>query len=132
MSHTVTITKRPDETSDDIEYHFGGTHDANCEFYAICPNAQHRHPKNPDNFEDGWSTKQVPEVHQYLDGEWMVAVDQEERCALSFVFEGWSEEDALGGVALGETRDVSCIWDGEGWELEVSPAAVRLEDEASE
>jgi|GEM_PF-5058286 len=122
MSHTVTITKLPDEASDDTEFEFGGTHDANCEFYFECRKDWHRHPKSPEDFEDGWSTKRAPEMHMYLDGLWMVPVDQDIRCALSLVFEGWSVEDSLSGIALGETRDVSCVWDGEGWELEVFAA----------
>ena len=31
MTHTVTLTRLPDEESDDYEYQFGGTHGGDCE-----------------------------------------------------------------------------------------------------
>ena len=121
MSHTVTITKLPGLGSDNIEWEFGGTHDGTCEFYAPCKASSHRHPKNPEQHEDGWSTKRTPQHHAYLDGEWMVPVDQNTKCALAFVFETNTPEDILQDLALGETRDVVCSWDSESWELEVNP-----------
>lgn len=119
MSHTVTITKLPDENDDDYGYEFGGTHDANCEFYRECTKAWHRHPKNDEGFEDGWSTKRVTQEHQWLDGLWMVPEDQNVRCALDFVFEGYTPSEYFAGMQIGETHDVECRWDGEGWDLAV-------------
>lgn len=120
MSHTITITGVPSEEVDDYSYEFGGTHDAKCEFYKECTRDWHRHPKDPEMFEDGWSTKRAPQPHLFLDGAWMVPEDQNKRCALEFVFEGYTPEEVLEGMKLGETRDVYCDWDGEGWSLVVT------------
>lgn len=122
MSHTVTITSVPDETSDDIGYEFGGTHDSRCEFYKPCRKEWHRHPTSEDICDEGeWSTKRAG-LHAYVEGEWMVLADPEkDGCALRFAFEADPPEEVLYDLGLGETRDVSTEWDGECWSLVVHP-----------
>ena len=72
MSHTVTITRLPDETSDDVEYTVGGEHDSTCEAWWECQSINHRHPKNENYDLYEWSTKRTPEEHRFIDGMWMV------------------------------------------------------------
>lgn len=121
MSHTVTVTKLPDATSDDIEYEFGGTHNWGCETYKECRKEWHRHPDlEIYDGDDEWSTKRAG-PHVLVEGMWTVAGDPDETCALRYVFEGCTAEEALEGVAVGETRNVTPEWDGDGWTLIVHP-----------
>ena len=73
MSHTVTVTRLPNEESDDVLYELGGDHDRCCISYVECQKEWHRHPNYPYEYgNDEWSTKRVPEVHHFIDGGWMV------------------------------------------------------------
>ena len=113
MSHTVTITRVPDDESDDTEYEFGGTHDSNCETFRECRKTWHRHPTGDHDSE--WGTKRAG-PHQFIDGTWMVP---DGACALHYVFENEGPSEALGGIDVGETRNVDTEWDGDSWALVV-------------
>lgn len=116
MSHTVTVTRLPDETSDDTEYEFGGTHDGNCETYIACNKDWHRHPDISRYGDDEWGTKRAG-PHMRIDGSWMV--ENLGGCALRYVFESEPPGEVLEGIAVGETRHVDLDWDGDDWHLEV-------------
>jgi len=112
MSHTVTITKLPDEESDDYEYEFGGTHGSDCEVYVRCKRKACQ-AMNP-HYEPYDERVRHGKQHFHRDGEWMVESDQ---CALRYVFESVTAEETFGGLGLG-TYPVSIEWEDDWW-LEV-------------
>jgi hypothetical protein len=120
MSHTITVTRTPDESSDDYEYEFGGTHGYDCEVFTECCKVWHRHPSEDTKYEcfgdDEWSTKRAG-PHKMIDGVWMI--EQTDGCALRYVFESQTVEETLEGVKSGETRAVTAEWDGGRWTLAV-------------
>lgn len=119
MSHTVTITRLPNEESDDYEYTFGGGHDHRCEVYVEC-RRKACHAMNPDY---GDERVRHGKRHFHRDGYWVAESDQ---CALRYVFEGRSPEETFEGLALG-TYPVSIEWE-DSWWLEVqSPASAGSE-----
>lgn len=112
MSHTVTITKLPDEESDDYEYEFGGTHGPDCEVYVECKRkaCQAMDPERGDErFRHG-------RRHFHRDGDWLVESDI---CGLCYVFEytGDIETFAEAGVTLG-IYPIIVAWEDTWW-LEV-------------
>lgn len=117
MSHTVTITRLPDATSDDYAYEFGGSHGPDCEVYRPCPRAacQRMDPDHPAGDE----RLRHSVHHEYREGHWLVVTDE---CALGFVFEAVSDIDTFteAGVGLG-TYPVVIQWEDENWWLEVQP-----------
>ena len=110
MAHTITVTRLPDETTDDVEYTIGGTHDYRCEAWHECLKSWHRHPTSGADYGDEWATKRVPEVHQWIEGMWMVP--NKTRCGLDLSFEYDNPEFQM--TALG-TYDVDVEWDGDYW-----------------
>lgn len=114
MSHTITVTSLPDETTDDVEYTIGGTHDYSCEAWRECIKEWHRHPKNGDD-GDEWSTKRVPEVHQMIDGMWMVPMRN--RCGFGLSFEYDNPEFQMTRLGV---YDVDVEWDGDYWTASLS------------
>lgn len=110
MSHTVTVTRLPDETSDDVEYTIGGEHDYSCQTFRDCRKDWHRHPKNESELIETWSTKRVPEEHEWVEGEWMVR--ESEGCGFDYAFASDNPEWQM--LALG-TYDVRVSWDGDWW-----------------
>lgn len=96
MSHTVTITRLPDEDSDDYEYTFGGEHGGDCEVYVECARKACQ-AMNPDyaphdeRFRHG-------KRHIHLDVGWCAETDI---CALRYVFEGCTEGETFEGIEVG-------------------------------
>ena len=119
MSHTVTITRLPDEQSDDVEYTIGGEHDAHCETYRECDKAWHRHPKNADIVGDEWGNDRVGE-HRYIEGMWMT--HEPNGCGLNYAFEEYTDDDLI-EAGLG-THDVTVTWDGDWWIMSLVSKAV--------
>lgn len=122
MSHTVTITKLPDETSDDYEYEFGGTHGPDCAVWVECKRARCR-AMDPDHFPGDERVRHGKE-HVYRDGDWLVKSDI---CALCYVFEYIGENETFDGLALG-TYPTYVNWE-DSWWLEVQPARIEKEED---
>ena len=113
MSHTVTITRLPDEERDDYDYEFGGTHGSDCQVFNRCKQAacQAMDPYH----EAGDERTRHGRYHFYRDGEWLVESDE---CALRFVFESRGDDETFGGLTLG-TYPVIVCWEDEDWWIEV-------------
>ena len=113
MTHTVTITSLPDETTDDFGYEFGGTHGSDCEVFVRCKRkaCQAMDPWNAAGDERSRHGKH----HFYRDGEWLVESDD---CGLRFAFEGRGDADTFEGVPLG-TYPVIVCWEDDSWWVEV-------------
>jgi hypothetical protein len=112
MSHTVTITKLPDEESDDYEYTFGGEHGPSCSVYVECKRKACQ-AMNPD-YEPGDERFRHGKEHFYRDGDWLVESDL---CSLRYVFEYITAAETFDGVAVG-TYPVLIQWEDTWW-LEV-------------
>ena len=93
MTHTVTITRLPDDDSDDYEYTFGGTHGSDCEVLVPCRLQR----------------------CQCREGEWSVSSDI---CALGYVFEFVTESETFEGIPVG-TYPVRIEWEDGRWWMEV-------------
>ncbi|MFF9565748.1 hypothetical protein ACF1AJ_20535 [Leifsonia sp. NPDC014704] len=119
MTHTVTITKLPDEESDDYEYTFGGGHGFDCAVLTLCKRAACQ-AMNPDY---GDERVRHGREHFYRDGDWLVESDL---CALRFVFEDRTEEETFAGLDLG-TYPVRVEWEDESWWLEPQGASTAGE-----
>ena len=118
MSHTVTITKLPDEESDDHEYEFGGTCDHSCMVGKRCARkaCQEMDPDyDPERTRHG-----VEHWWNWDNREWIV--HDTEDCALHHVFENVTEWETFDGVGLG-TFPVFINWE-DFWSLEVQPEMV--------
>jgi hypothetical protein len=111
MSHTVTITRLPDETADDYEYEFGGTHGSDCEVFNRCKQ------KACQAMSPLWDTERTRHgrYHIHRDGEWLVESDE---CALRFVFEQYGSVETFEGLALG-TYPIVVRWEDDTWWIEV-------------
>lgn len=127
MSHTVTITKLPDEESDDYEYTFGGTHGPDCEVYVECERKACQ-AMNPDR-EPYDERFRHGKRHFHRDGDWLVESDI---CALGYVFEytGDIETFEEAGVTLG-TYPVRVEWEDTWW-LEVQDGPIPNRPNRSE
>jgi hypothetical protein len=110
MTHTVTLTRLPDEGSDDYEYTFGGEHDGNCESGRECM----RKACSAMNPDYGDERLRHGKHHWHADGTWWVY----DSCALRYVFETVTEEETFDGIPLG-TYPLHVEWDGEYWHVEV-------------
>lgn len=116
MSHTVTITRLPDDEHDDYEYEFGGTHGSDCEVYVECKRKACRE-MNAD-YAPCDERVRHGKRHFYRDGDWLVESDQ---CALRYVFGDVGPVETFYGLALG-TYPVRIEWEDTWW-LEVQDAA---------
>jgi hypothetical protein len=118
MSHTVTITRLPDEQSDDYEFEFGGTHGGDCAVLMPCKRKACQAMK-PDY---GDERSRHGKEHTFRDGDWLVESDQ---CALRYVFEQIGTNETFEGLTLG-TYPVRIEWEDDTWWLEVQnpPATV--------
>jgi hypothetical protein len=96
MSHTVTITRLPDDESDDYEYTFGGSHGSDCEVYVECKRKACR-AMNPER-EPLDERIRHGRRHFHRDGDWLVESD---KCALRYVFEWVTEAETFEGLELG-------------------------------
>lgn len=117
MSHTVTITRLPNEESDDYEYEFAGTHDSSCMVGKRCErwacqtmNHEYETERTRHGLEHWWN---------WDNREWIV--HDIEACALSHVFEYRTEDETFDGLTLG-TYPVRIEWDDEWW-IEVQTTA---------
>lgn len=79
MSHTVTITRLPDEESDDYEYEFGGTHGFDCEVLHACKRKACQ-AMNPE-YAPFDERVRHGKLHTHRDGDWLVESDD---CALGY------------------------------------------------
>jgi hypothetical protein len=104
MSHTVTITKLPDEES--------GEHGPSCSVYVECKRKACQ-AMNPD-CEPGDERFRHGKEHFYRDGDWLVESDL---CSLRYVFEYTTAAETFDGVAVG-TYPVLIQWEDTWW-LEV-------------
>lgn len=122
MSHNVTITRLPDETTDDYEYEFGGTHGSDCEVWVPC----RRHRCQGLKRDYVWGDERTAHgvLHEYRGGEWFVESDI---CALRFVFESATDDEHFGGLDVG-TYSVSIDWDGDAWLMQVHGSTVLYPD----
>lgn len=118
MSHTVTITRLPDDESDDYEYTFGGEHGYDCQTLIEC-NRKACQAMNP-NYGD--ERVRHGRDHVYRDGMWLAQSDQ---CALRYVFEGMTEDETFAGCQVGVTYPVRIEWEDESWWLEVQRPGVN-------
>src|SRR3546814_713254 len=123
MTHTVTITRLPDDHNDDYESTFGGTHGSDCEVYVRCKRkaCQAMDPWH----EAGDERKRHGRYHFYRDGEWLV---ESEDCALRFVFESVTEWETFEGIPLG-TYPVRVEWEDDRWWIEVQYTAPTREEQ---
>lgn len=96
MSHLLIVTRLPDDEHDDYGYIVTGEHDIHCETWRSCLKDWHRHPQNDygQYGYDEWSTKRVPEVHQFIENEWMVKIPN--GCGLRECDDLTEEIDRLG------------------------------------
>jgi hypothetical protein len=125
MSHTVTITRVPDEESDDYEYTFGGTHGADCMVGKRCTRWACQQ-MNPD-YETERTRHGLTHWWNYDNREWIV--HDTEDCALRFVFEQIGDIETFDGLEPG-TYPVRIEWD-DSWWLEVQhPTFVGQEEES--
>lgn len=111
MSHTVAITKFPDEESDDYEYTFGGEHGYDCQVLMECKRKACQ-AMNP-NYGD--ERVRHGRDHLYRDGVWLATSDQ---CALLYVFEHRTEQETFEGLSVG-TYPLRIEWEDETWWVEV-------------
>ncbi|WP_420114528.1 hypothetical protein [Pseudactinotalea sp.] len=117
MSHTVTITSLPDETTDDYGYEFGGTHGADCMVGKRCErwacqtmNPEYETERIRHGLEHWWN---------WDNREWIV--HDTDDCALGYAFEYRTEEETFDGLDLG-TYPVSIEWEDTWW-IEVQNTA---------
>lgn len=106
MTHTVTITRLPDEESDDYEYEFGGEHGSDCQVFVECQRKACR-AMNPDY---GDERVRHGKQHFYRD-DWLVESDI---CALRYVFENSTEWEAFDGIEIG-TYPIRIEWEDDWW-----------------
>ena len=118
MSHTVTITSLPDDTTDDYGYEFGGTHGSDCITLDVCQRKACQ-AMNP-NHEPGDERIRHGKYHLYRDGDWWVESDI---CALRYVFEHYSDNEYFDGFDLG-TYSIHIDWEDDRWWFE-NQVAVR-------
>lgn len=109
MSHTVTLTKLPDDESDDYEFTFGGEHGADCQVFIECKRKACQ-AMNPE-YEPYDERVRHGKVHFHRDGDWLVESDL---CALRYVFEQSGESEAFDGLALG-TYPIRIEWEDTWW-----------------
>lgn len=113
MPHTVTLTRLPDEDSDDFEYEWGGSHGSDCQVLMPCRLKRCEGLKR--DYDYGHERLAHGVEHEYRDGDWLVLSDI---CALRYVFEYVTEWETFDGIPLG-TYPVFIDWDGDDWHAEV-------------
>lgn len=121
MSHTVTITRLPDEESDDYEYTFGGTHGNDCMVGNRCERWACQ-TMNPD-YETERTRHGVTHWWNSDNREWIVHDTTD--CALGYVFEYIGEIETFEGLGL-DTYPVRIEWEDTWW-LEVQNPPVKQE-----
>lgn len=119
MSHLLLVTRLPDEEHDDYEYTVTGEHDSSCQTWHSCLKDWHRHPKNEYGEQDEWSTKRVPEVHQFIENEWMVKIPN--GCGLRECDDITDQIDRLGVYRARVNYDGDWWWAELEWIREITP-----------
>lgn len=125
MTHTIVVTEAPGEDRDDPVFTIEGECDFSCEVWWECRKNWHRHPKNPDDYDE-WATKRVPEVHQWLDGGWCVR--NVKACGAWEAFAQENYDDQLTKVG---TYSVVVHWD-DWWWLELALVHDDIKSQDSE
>lgn len=113
MSHTVTITRLPNEENDDYEYEFGGTHGTDCMVGKPCARKSCQ-AMNPD-YDTERTRHGLEHWWKYDNREWIV--HDTKACALDHVFEYIGDIETFEGLGLG-TYPVRVEWEDIWW-LEV-------------
>lgn len=121
MSHTVTITRLPDDESDDYEYEFGGTHGADCMVGKRCARKACQ-AMNP-NYETERTRHGLEHWWNGDNREWIV--HDTKACALDHVFEQFGPVETFDGLGLG-TYPVRVEWEDDWW-IEVQNPPVKQE-----
>ena len=109
MSHTITITRLPDETQDDAEYVIGGSCDSKCTVWwecrrKACSAMDPEHAAGDERVRHG-------KVHRHIWGVgWCV---ESTDCGEQFAYDLSMQADAA--PALG-TYPLFIEWDGDGWD----------------
>lgn len=111
MTHTVTLTRLPDETSDDYEYTFSGTHGHDCQTFNRCKRKACQ-AMNP-NYGD--ERVRHGKEHFHRDGDWLVESGE---CGLRFAFESRGDDETFDGIPVG-TYPVIVCWEDDEWWIEV-------------
>jgi hypothetical protein len=120
MTHTVTITRLPDDHNDDYESTFGGSHGNDCTVLLECKRKACQ-AMNPDY---GDERVRHGREHQHRDGIWLVESDL---CALRYVFESRTEWETFEGIPLG-TYPVRVEWEDNEWWVEVQYTQPTVQD----
>lgn len=107
MSHTITIKRLPDETSDDAEYTIGGECDRRCGVWRECKRkaCQSMNVDYPP-FDERYRHEAE---HQHIENAWMVETGE---CGLQFADNVGHEAERAGELG---TFDLNVEWDGGGW-----------------
>jgi hypothetical protein len=111
MSHTIIVTRMPDETSDDVEFTIGGEHGHDCEVLTPCKRARCRGLRRDYDYGDERTAHGV--FHEFRDGEWLVT--NKRLCGLNYAFGDdmtWNEQIERAGLG---THPVTVEWDGDWW-----------------
>jgi hypothetical protein len=116
MAHTITVTRVPDETSDDADFEVGGTHGSDCQTLKTCRLKRCEGLKR--DYDWGHERLAHGVWHEYRDGDWLIP---SETCGLDLAFEDdmtWNEQIIHAGLG---THAVTVEWDGDWWLMVVSP-----------
>lgn len=107
MSHTITITRLPDDENDDAEYAIDGPCDSDCRVWRECPRAtcqrmSSEYPPFEERYRHGVE-------HKRIDGVWMVDMNE---CGLDHAYHLNLAADEMGELG---TYALQVDWDGDEW-----------------
>jgi len=107
MSHTITITRLPDEDNDDADYAIDGECTPACRVWRGCKRkaCQRMNPDYPPFDERNRHGVE----HQRIDGEWMVETND---CGIQYADDVAMNADDV--TELG-TYELRVDWDGDSW-----------------
>ena len=109
MSHTITITRLPDETSDDVEYTVGGTCEPGCRIWRECKRKACR--ALSADFDVPTERTRHGVEHQLIGGVgWAVETNT---CGVTYAY--YLTLDAEREGKLG-TFPLEISWDGDFWD----------------
>ena len=108
MSHTITITRLPDDNHDDAEFEIGGTCEPYCSVWDECPQ-YHRRPRN-DEYDRPTFHGVEHLCHDIGNGPvWCVPTGE---CGAFYAYDLALEANRT--PALG-TYLIEFEWDGDAW-----------------